>query len=371
MLNGIKKYLWNNEAPLWVSWITSILFLFLGHHWLSDKHPATLQVLIFFWLFLLILCNSFKVAVYVECLSEALKEPFSTLVLTLTVIAIEITLIASIMLTGPENPTLARDTMYAILMIILNGVVGLSLILGGIRYKEQTYNFQGSISFLSVIILLSVIALILPDFTHSTTGPTFSTFQTIFFIVTSLVIYVVFLMIQTFSLRTHFIVLAENTFPEKILDVKVKPKPAINIIMVVAYIIPTLILAKQSAIPINYFLSTLGAPVRLGGTMVAILVVAPEAVSAIRASLANQLQRSVNISLGSVLATISLTVPIILIIGLFSGKPVVLGLDFSEAVVLVLTGILSILTFVSGRTNMLQGTVHLLLFFVYLILLFD
>ncbi|MBS0350850.1 MAG: calcium:proton antiporter [Proteobacteria bacterium] len=365
----IRHFFWR-ETPLWFSWITTIVFLLLGNQWLAAKPSLIPEILIFFWLFLLILYNSFKVAGYVESLAEALKEPFSTLVLTFAVIAIEIALISSIMLTGPENPTLARDTMYAILMIIINGVVGLSLILGGIRYREQTYNLQSSISFLSVIILLSVMALVLPNFTHSTTGPTFSTFQTIFFIATSLGIYCIFLIIQTVSLRTHFIVLELGTaqYPSK---QGYQFKPIVTIILVIVYLIPTLYLAKEEAFPINYFLATLKAPEAFGGMLVAILVVAPEAVSAIRASWANQLQRSVNISLGSVLASISLTVPIILIVGLIAGKPIILGLSFSNSVILCLTSVISILTFVSGRTNMLQGAVHLLLFLVYVVLLFD
>ena len=139
----------------------------------------------------------------------------------------------------------------------------------------------------------------------------------------------------------------------------------------IAYLIPTLFLAKQAAIPINFFLGKTGAPSALGGLLVAILVVAPEGVSAIRASLANQLQRSVNISLGSVLASIGLTIPVILIIGLITGKTVVLGLDYTDTTILVLTAIMSILTFVSGRTNILQGAIHLLLFFAYILMIFD
>ncbi len=371
---GKTKELILREPPLWISWVAALAFLVFGNHWLVSSSHTVLQLGTFTWLFLLILWSSFRVARHVEYLAESLQEPYSTLILTLTVISIEIALIASIMLTGAEIPTLARDTMYAIVMIILNGVVGFSLLFGGIRYREQQYNLQGSIAFLSVIILLCVVALVLPNFTHSTKGPTFSTFQTIFFIITSLAIYSIFLLIQTVSFRAHFISESESqtTSQPSHFMVRFPPKSiSYHIGLVIAYLIPTLFLAKQTAIPIDFALVKLGAPATLGGMLVAILVVAPEAVSAIRASLSNQLQRSVNISLGSVLASIGLTVPVILIIGLIAGKTVVLGLDYANMVILLLTAVMSILTFVSGRTNILQGAVHLLLFFVYILMLFD
>lgn len=375
MLSKIRHSILFTEIPLWLGWLAVIAFLIFGHHWLTQIHHSGLMALVFLGLFLLILWNSFEVAHHVESLAESLREPFSTVILTLTVIAIEISLIASIMLfSSSPNPTLARDTMFAVVMIILNGVVGFSLLVGGIRYKEQQYNLQGSTAFLSVIILLAVVSLVLPNFTHSTTSPTFTPFQEVFLIITSLGIYSIFLTIQTVSHRTHFVSPFEpqENYTPFDLHIPYQPKSIkYHTTLVIAYLIPTLFLAKQSAIPINYLLTTLGAPPAIGGTLVAILVVAPESVSAIRASLANQLQRSVNISLGSVLASIGLTVPAILMISLISGQTVVLGLDYSDTVILLLTAIMSILTFVSGRTNILQGAIHLLLFFAYLLMLFD
>lgn len=374
MLGKIRQSLLVIELPLWISWLTTLFFIFFGHAWLANLNHPGLLLIVFIGLFLLILANSFEVAHHVEALAESLREPYSTLILTFTVITIEISLIASVMLTGPDNPSLARDTMYAVVMIILNGVIGLSLLLGGIRYKEQQYNLKGSIAFLSVIILLSVVGLVLPDFTHSTTGPTFTTFQEIFLIVTSLGIYGIFLTIQTVSHRTHFLTpfQPQEAYTPFDLHIQYPPKSIkYHTALVIAYLLPTLYLAKQAAIPINFILSELGAPVALGGMFVAILVVAPEGVSAIRASMANQLQRSVNISLGSVLASIGLTIPVILTIGLITGKTVVLGLDYADTTLLLLTAIMAILTFVSGRTNILQGAIHLLLFFAYLLLLFD
>jgi Ca2+:H+ antiporter len=374
MLQRIQQFLLLKEPPLWLSWITVLLFLWFGNDWLENSQHSGLFIITFAYLFFIILWNSFEVAHHVEALAESLREPFSTLILTLTVITIEIALIANVMLTGPENPTLARDTMYAVIMIILNGVVGLSLLLGGMRYREQQYNLQGSIAFLSVIILLAVVGLVLPNFTHSTSAATFSPFQAIFLIVTSLGIYSIFLLIQTISHRTHFISPFEphENYTPFDLHIQYEPKPIkFHVFLVIIYLIPTLFLAKEEAIPINYILGQMGAPAGLGGLLVAILVVAPEGVSAIRASLANQLQRSVNLSLGSVLASIGLTIPVILIIGLTTHKIVILGLDYSDTTLLILTAIMGILTFVSGRTNILQGAIHLLLFFAYILMIFD
>ena len=168
---------------MWLAWLTVAAFfgLHLGERWLTELVYPVPFGLLFLWLFIMVIWNSFEIAHHVELLSEAIREPFGTLVLTLSVTSIEIVTIVNIMLIGEENPTLVRDTMYSILMIVLNGIVGLSLLLGGIRYREQRYNLRGSIEFISVILVLAVIDLILPDFTHSTSDRTFSTGQCTFF----------------------------------------------------------------------------------------------------------------------------------------------------------------------------------------------
>ncbi len=355
-------------SPLLFSWLTVIFFVvfkvnqrFLGHIDL----PVIFSIL-FTWLFLIILVNSFKVAHQVEVLANKIGEPYSTLILTLAVISIEVVTIASVMLTGKHNPTLARDTMYAIIMIILNGVIGLALLLGGIRYREQRYNLRGSLTFLSVILVLAVIGLVLPNFTLSTHQSNFSVSQAIFLIITSLVIYGIFLSIQTVIHRGQFIL------PNQVqLTSASKTSPQFHIFLLIAYLVPTLILAKFIAHPIESTLNILNPPPALGGLIVAILVLSPEAVSTIRFALTNRLQHAVNIGLGSVLATTALTIPIILTIGLFIGQKIILGLEMKNVVLLLLTLITSIITFSSGRTNVLQGSLHLLLFLAYILMIFD
>lgn len=313
------------------------------------------------------------VADHVDDLAETMREPFGTLILTLSVISIEIVAIVSIMLTGHSSPSLARDTMYSIIMILLNGVVGLSLLLGGLKYHEQRYNLRGSLDFLSVICVLSVIGLVLPNFTLSTTNPTLSLGQEIFLIFISVTIYGIFLGIQTVSHRAHFISplqYLDNQPPMKHKKECIRSKHY-HTALLIAYLVPTLLLTKQIAIPVETMTNILHAPEALGGLLVAILVLSPESVSAIQASLANQLQRSVNIALGSVLATTALTIPAVLLIGLLTHQTVILGLLYSDMTLLLLTLITSIVTFASGRASLLQGAIHLLLFFAYVVLVFD
>lgn len=376
MARKIRELLLFHEAPLWLAWGTVVIFfgLHLGQRWLTDlTYPAPFGVL-FLWLFIMVVWNSFEVAHHVELLTESIREPFGTLVLTFSVTSIEIVTIVNIMLVGDDNPTLVRDTMYSILMIVLNGIVGLSLLLGGIRYREQRYNLRGSIEFISVIAVLAVIDLILPDFTNSTSDRTFSAGQGTFLIITSLTIYAIFLSMQTISHRTHFISPFESQEPAKPMKIHIKYSKkcgAYHACLLVAYLVPTLIIAKQLAIPINTTMSYLHPPPAMGGLLVAILVLAPEGVSAIRASLSNHLQRSVNIALGAVLATTALTIPFVMAIGYYTGQPSVLGLSSANMALLVLSLITAIITFANGRTSLLQGALHLLLFFVYIMLIFD
>jgi Ca2+:H+ antiporter len=222
--------------------------------------------------------------------------------------------------------------------------------------------------------VLAVIDLVLPDFTESTTNHTFSKGQTIFLLIISLAIYALFLGMQTVSHTKHFISPFESHQPSKPMRIHIK-YPKKNAFyhgsIIVGYLLPTLFLAKQIALPLDTAMVILNLPLTLGGFMVAILVLAPEGVSAIRASMSNHLQRSVNIALGALLATTALTIPIVLAVGLWTGQAVILGLDNSALTLLILSLVTSMVTFVNGRSSLLQGALHLLLFFSYVMLIFD
>lgn len=367
--------LWRSETTLGVGVVAAFVFGFFGAGWMADTSPLGLLGMTGV-LFAVILAAAFGVVRHADALAVSLGEPYGTLILTLSVISIEVMMISAVMLTGADNPTMARETMYAVVMIVLNGMVGLTLLVGGIRHHEQEYNLRGANAFLAVIIPLAVIVLILPNFTRSTDEPTFSLVQEIFLAVVSLGLYGVFLAVQTVRHRADFLGPADPGHPDEVdlgaehpgLSVR---SPGLHAALLLAYLVPIVFLSKILAVPIDVGIDHMGAPAALGGFLVAVLILSPEVMSAIRAALANRLQRSVNIFLGSVVATIALTVPAVLVIAAFLGKKVVLGLDSVDSTMLVLTLLVSMVTFGSGRTNVLLGAVHLVLFLVYLILIFD
>jgi Ca2+:H+ antiporter len=359
-----------SEWPLLLAVATGALFLWGGTglvHFLMS--PPWLMVT-FVWLFLTILFGSKAVVRHAEAVAHKLGEPFGTLVLTLSITTIEVASISAVMLHGDNNPTLPRDTVFAILMIILNGMVGLSLLFGGWVHKEQHYNLQGANVYLSVIVPLAVLSLILPDFTRTTPGPTLSGAQQVFLIIIALGLYGAFLAIQTGRHREYFG--AETPQSEESKAPGAQSRPVFrSALLLVTYLALIIFLAEQLATPIDYLLETLHLPDALGAVIIAALVATPEALSAVRAALANHLQRAMNIFLGSVLATIGLTIPAMLVVGHFSGRPFVLGLEHTDIVMLLLTLFSCGITFGSGRTNVLQGAVHLLLFAVYVLLIFQ
>lgn len=364
------------EWPLLVSVATAVLFLAFGRSWLADLSNPVWFAFILGWLFLVILFSAFAVVRHAESLAVRLGEPLGTLILTLSVTVIEVMMIAAVMYTGHGNSSLARDTMFAVVMIVLNGMLGLSLLLGGLRYHEQTYNLQGANAFLAVIVPLAVLGLVLPNFTMSSPGPTFSPLQSTFLIVMSIGLYGVFLAIQNLRHRDYFVLpnsaeAGANQQGSGLHDESEFRSVTYHTLLLIAYLLPLVILSKQLAAPIDYGIRVLRAPSAFGGFVVAVLILSPESLGAVRAALINQLQRSVNILLGSVLATISLTIPSVLVIGFITDKTIILGLDTVDTTLLLLTLGLSILTFASPRTNVLLGAVHSLLFLAYLMLVFE
>ncbi|MBS1796042.1 MAG: calcium:proton antiporter [Acidobacteria bacterium] len=366
---SVYKEILREEKTLGFSLLTTLLFFLFGAKWVGELDNSLWFAFISVWLFVVILFSAFSIVRHAESLAELLGEPLGTLILTLSVIGIEVSMISAVMLTGEDKPSLARDTMFAVVMIVLNGMVGISLLLGGWRHFEQDYNINGANSFLALIVPLSVLGLVLPSFTTTTANPTFSPFQAVFITLMSIGLYVVFLFIQNRRHREYFISTdAGRETAHHDFTIRSVPHHAA---FLVAYLLPLVFLAKKLAVPVDYGTQKFGAPPALGGFLVAVLILSPEAMSAVKAAVRNDLQRSINISLGSVLATIGLTIPAVLTIGLLTGKTVVLGLNAADTVLLVLSLILSTLTFTHERTNILLGAVHLLLFLAYLMLIFE
>ena len=363
--------IFREELGLAAGLITLAFFLLIGNSWLYNLSDWVMPSFLFAWLFPIMLWLSFGVVRHADCLAIKLGEPYGTLILTLSVISIEVIMITAVMLTGGENPTLGRDMMFAVLMIVLNGLIGISLLYGGLRHLEQVHNLQGANTFLIVLLPLAVLSLILPNFTVSTEPGTYSTSQMIFGILASAALYGAFLVIQTMRHQGFFVIPGGDLEDEHGHGDLVVRSVGYHGILLIANMLPIVLLSKSMAKIIDFGIAGLSAPVALGGVLIAILVLAPEGLAAIKSAAENRLQRSVNICLGSALATIGLTVPAILLIGLFTGQKVVLGLNPVDSILLATTLIASMLTFSTTRTTIIHGIVHLILFVTYLVMVFD
>ncbi len=359
------------EFPLLIGFGTAAIFYAAGSRLVEIvAHPAVL-VVVFLWLFAVIVWSAICVVRHADCLAIRLGEPYGTLILTLSAISIEVVMISTAMLHGANNPTLGRDAIFAVIMIALNGLVGLALLLGGMRHGEQYYNLQGVNSYLNVIMTLAVLGLVLPVFTLSTKEPTFSTEQAIFLVVTSLLLYGIFLLIQTVRHRYYFIESTDTVVEEESAHHSLKVRSiTFHATMLLLYLLAVILLAEKFAIPLDNSIEQFHMPQAFGGAIIAVLVLSPEGLGAIRASLHNHLQRSINILLGSVLATIGLTIPAVLTIGLITKRTVTLGVQGGNLPLLLLTLAVSVVTFTSRKTNVLQGCIHLLLFAVFALLIF-
>jgi Ca2+:H+ antiporter len=368
---GTRGTTWRAEWFLAASLLTCLVFALEArelHAYLSNPLVLTL---VFCWLFGVILGSAMAVVRHAEHLAAILGEPYGTLILTLCVTFIEVMSISAVMLHGENNPTLVRDTLIAVIMIILNGMVGLSLLVGAWKHREQHYNLQGANAYLGVILPLAVLALVMPDFTVTTAGPTLSIPQQRVLALMSLSLYVVFLAVQTGRHRGYFNLSEAEGGAEHVEVYSGGHSLWYHVVLLALYMLPVIYLAEQLAFPIDYLIETLHAPAALGGIIIAVLVATPEAIGAVHAALLNEMQRSANIFLGSVLATIGLTVPAMLAVSNWTGHPIVLGVEHANLVLLLLTLVLSVLTFASGRTNVLQGLVHLALFVTFLLLLIE
>jgi Ca2+:H+ antiporter len=363
---------WWREWPLLLAVVTLLLAI-ERKTWVAgalNDPPLLIGLLVV--LCAVILIAAIAIVRHADILAHRLGEPGGTLLLTLAVTGLEVAMVTFVMATGKPKPMLARDTMFAVVVLVLNGLMGLSLLLGGLRHREQPYNLQGANAFLVMILPLTVLGLILPNFTRDTVGPTLSIFQMIFLSVMSLAIYGIFLFVQNRRHKGFFIFAEESASKVHVDDSEHSSHSSgYHSLMLVFYGLPLVLLAKQMAAPLDAMVNRLGAPEALGGFVMAVLVLTPEAIAAVRAAQTNQLQRSVNILMGSVLASIGLTIPMVIAVSIYSGRSLVLGLDPVGMVMLGLTLVTSMLTFSLPKTNLLLGCVHLLLFGAYFMLMFD
>lgn len=305
---------------------------------------------------------------HAEVVAHRIGEPYGTLVLAIAVTVIEVALIVSLMLSGGEaEAALARDTVFAAVMIILNGLVGLCLLLGAVRHREQHFGQAGVSASLATIAALSILTLVLPNYTTSVPGPTYSNSQLAFVGLVSLVLYGVFVLVQTVRHRDYFLPKGPVVADE---EAHAEPPSAgaalASLILLLAALGAVVLLAKALAPAMKAAVHAAGAPEATVGVIIAGLVLLPESLAAVRAARADRLQTSLNLGLGSALASIGLTIPTVAVVSLVAGWPLALGLDGKATVLLLLTLIVSTLSLGAGRTTVLQGAVHLVIFAVYL-----
>ncbi len=357
---------------LGVAWATVAAFAVFGGGWLGGLDAPLVAAGLFAWLFAVILWSAFGVVHEAEELADRLGEPYGTLILTLSIVVIEVALVAAVMLGAKAAPTLGRDTMFA---VIMNGLVGLGLILGGLRHHRQNYNLDGAGAYLAAIIPLTTIALIIPNFTTSTPDGSLTVVQAVAFSVLTVVLYGIFLLLQTGRHSDFFLdfVKPGADAPEAR---AAHPDAGAGAILrhaglLLVSLLPIVLLSKSLAAILDHGIKALGAPSALGGVIIAAIVFTPEGISAVKAIRRDQLQRAINLCLGAVTSTVGLTVPAVLAIGLISGQRVVLGLAPAEMAVLAMTLLLSVITFSRQGTTVLEGAVHLVVFFAYLTLIFS
>jgi Ca2+:H+ antiporter len=308
----------------------------------------------------------FAAVYHAEVVAHRIGEPFGTLVLALAVTIIEVALIVSVMLgVSADKAGLARDTVFAVVMIICNGIVGLCLLWGGMRHHEQGFEVQGASAALAVLASLTILTMILPNYTVGTPGPAFSTSQLVFAAIVSLVLYGSFVFVQTLRHRDYFLPL-DGGGEEDHASAPSTKVALISLGQLLVSLVAIVGLAKALTPAVENIIESLGAPKAVVGIAIAMLVLMPESLAALRAARANRLQTSLNLALGSALASIGLTIPAVAVVSITLGQQLDLGLDAKEIVLLSLTLLVGVITLGTGRTTVLQGIVHLVIFAAFL-----
>ncbi len=311
---------------------------------------------------------------HAEVVAHRVGEPFGSLVLAVAVTVIEVALIVTLMVSGKpdETSTLARDTVFAAVMITLNGIVGLSLLLGALRTRVARFNAEGTGAALTTVATLATLSLVLPTFTTSVPGPEFSPSQLAFAAVASLVLYGLFVFVQTVRHRDYFLPRAAaggaHDDPEEHADPPSSRAALVSLGMLVVALVAVVGLAKIESPAIEDGVDAAGLPQSAVGVVIALLVLLPETLAAANNARRDRVQTSLNLGLGSAMASIGLTIPAIAVASIWLDGPLVLGLEATQMVLLLITVVVSVLTVVPGRATLQQAGVHLVLFFAFLFL---
>jgi Ca2+:H+ antiporter len=357
------------DTPIW-SWALPLLGLFLAVTALTFGNGAAwtkLDVAFALALMPTLIISVFAAVHHADIIARHTGEPYGTLVLTIVVTVIELALIVSVMLTGKSNPYLVRDTVYSVVMIVCNGLVGLCILVGCLRYREQSYDITGASIYLAVLIVFAVLTLILPNYARALPGPAYSAGQLAFISLATIALYAVFLYTQTIRHRDYFVPSGALIVAK---DAALSAATLVlSISLLVMSVTTVVLIAKTFAEVIDTALRLSGAPEALAGVIIATVILLPESAAAMNAARQNQIQKSINLVLGSSLATIGLTIPAIASVNLITKQELALGLEPKDIVLLMMTFAASILTFSTGRTNILYGFLHLVIFGTFVFLL--
>jgi Ca2+:H+ antiporter len=355
----LRRLSWNRVAP-------PVALVALLAVW--GRHPGTVGLV----LVAALLAAAVLAAVHhAEVVAHRVGEPYGSLVLAVAVTVIEVALILTLMVGGGKDTSvLARDTVFAAVMITCNGIVGLSLLVGAVRFGTTHFNAEGTGAALATVVTLATTCLVLPSFTTTTPGPEFSGGQLAFAAAASLLLYLLFVVTQTVRHRDFFLpvtsggALVEEEHAERPGD----RTTLLSLGLLVVSLVAVVGLAKVESAPIEDVVSRLGLPQAVVGVVIALLVLLPESIAALNAARRGRTQISLNLALGSAMASIGLTIPSIAIASIWLDGPLRLGLEPTHLVLLALTAVVSVLTVVPGRATRLQGGVHLVVLAAYLVL---
>lgn len=374
----------NTIIRLILIWLMVFIFMFFGKSIEGLYSNNGLAIGIFLLVLATIIGAAFGVVKEADELAHKLGEPYGTLILTLSIVSIEVILIVAMMFGPEDNPTIGKDSIFSVMMIIMNLVLGLCILLGGLRHGEQEYNAQGTITYLSMIIMLGGISMMIPNFIEGKGNGEFTSIQAASISGLIILLYGFFLAYQMKGYRHLYIqpkpgqmeILfaqrneiqqSEEHGQEKVS----KREVLLRTIILLGMILPIVLLSHNLATLVDYGIKEMNLPPLLGGVLIAIIVFTPESMTAVKAAMNNEFQRAINLCHGAFVSTVGLTVPSVLIIGLIASKTVLFGMTTTETILFVITLILSMLSFSGRRTAPIVGIMHLVLFAVFVILIFN
>lgn len=350
------------DFPLWtLAFPVFSIILALGVHFV---HSTTLMLWLGLPFLALLLVNVFASVHHAETIALKIGNPYGSFVLAISVTIVEVAIILAVLLNSAEEVvTIARDTVFATIMIVLNGIIGFALLVGGLKFHKQEFKAPGAVAALSTLATIAVLTLVLPDFTTAVPGPIYATPQLIMVALVSITLYLIFLSVQMISHRDDFTdLIADETHHQP----PTKRGFIAACILLPVTLIAVILLAESLSPMIELTVDKAGLPIAMVGIVIAMMVLLPEGTAAIRAALNNHLQTSINLALGSALASICLTIPTVAMLTLFLDKPLALGLEGEHIVLLLLSLFVSTITLAMGRTTIMQGAIHIMLFAVYL-----